>query len=134
MELCFETADESIALTLQVSNSDNQSPGYVKQDALSIELAEQQILLLARQQAQREEELGQSERHILALQQEIEDLERENRLHDQQEAMSKAELRNMERSQKREGIDMTYLKNVILKLLETGIRNFLLLILLLIER
>ncbi|KAI5015785.1 hypothetical protein ZWY2020_057583 [Hordeum vulgare] len=104
----------------QVSNSDNQSPGYVKQDALSIELAEQQILLLARQQAQREEELGQSERHILALQQEIEDLERENRLHDQQEAMLKAELRNMERSQKREGIDVTYLKNVILKLLETG--------------
>jgi hypothetical protein len=69
--------------------------------------------LLARQQAQREEELGQSQRHILALQvslsfagiffvllffpccchvilficfvqQEIEELERENRLHDQQ--------------------------------------------------
>jgi predicted RNase H-like nuclease (RuvC/YqgF family) len=76
--------------------------------------------LLARQQAQREEELAQSQRHILALQQEIEELERENRLHDQQEAMLKTELRNMERSQKREGIDMTYLKNVILKLLETG--------------
>lgn len=38
-----------------------------------------------------------------------------------QEAMLKAELRNMERTQKREGVDMTYLKNVILKLLETGI-------------
>lgn len=35
--------------------------------------------------------------------------------------MLKAELRDMERSQKREGVDMTYLKNVILKLLETGI-------------
>lgn len=35
--------------------------------------------------------------------------------------MLKAELRNMERTQKREGVDMTYLKNVILKLLETGI-------------
>ena len=34
--------------------------------------------------------------------------------------MLKAELRSMERSQKREGVDMTYLKNVILKLLETG--------------
>ncbi|PNT75145.1 hypothetical protein BRADI_1g28167v3 [Brachypodium distachyon] len=68
-----------------VSNNDSQSPGHVKQDVLSIELAEQQILLLARQQAQREEELGQSQRHILALQQEIEELERENRLHDQQE-------------------------------------------------
>ncbi|KAI4387321.1 hypothetical protein MLD38_005162 [Melastoma candidum] len=83
-------------------------------------VAEQQILLLARQQAQREEELAQSHRHILALQEEIEDLERENRLHSQQEAMLKAELRNIERSQKREGVDMTYLKNVILKLLETG--------------
>jgi hypothetical protein len=37
-----------------------------------------------------------------------------------QETMLKDELRNMERSQKREGIDMTYLKNIILKLLETG--------------
>jgi hypothetical protein len=41
-----------------------------------------------------------------------------------QEAMLKAELRNMERSEKREGIDMTYLKNVILKLLETGTRLY----------
>ncbi|RYR61992.1 hypothetical protein Ahy_A04g019273 [Arachis hypogaea] len=50
---------------------------------------------------------------------EIEELERENRLHSQQEAILKAELRDMERSKKREGIDMTYLKNVILELLET---------------
>ncbi|XP_038904106.1 protein GRIP isoform X1 [Benincasa hispida] len=93
-----------------------------KQDSsnLSASIAEQQILLLARQQAQREEQLAQSQRHILALQEEIEELERENRLHSQQETMLKAELRDMERSQKREGIDMTYLKNVILKLLETG--------------
>ncbi|XP_022741967.1 protein GRIP-like isoform X2 [Durio zibethinus] len=93
-----------------------------KQDGpnLSTSAAEQQILLLARQQAQREEELAQSQRHILALQEEIEELERENRLHSQQEAMLKEELRNMERSKKREGVDMTYLKNVILKLLETG--------------
>lgn len=82
--------------------------------------ADQQILLLARQQAQREEELAQSQRHILALQEEIDELERENRLHSQQEAILKEELRNMERMQKREGVDMTYLKNVILKLLETG--------------
>uniref|UniRef100_A0A1J3D0Y6 Protein GRIP n=1 Tax=Noccaea caerulescens TaxID=107243 RepID=A0A1J3D0Y6_NOCCA len=82
--------------------------------------AEHQILILARQQAQREEELAQTQRHILALQEEIEELERENRLHSQQEAMLKTELREMERKQKREGVDMTYLKNVILKLLETG--------------
>lgn len=37
-----------------------------------------------------------------------------------QEAMLKEELRNMERMEKREGVDLTYLKNVILKLLETG--------------
>ncbi|KAK6152997.1 hypothetical protein DH2020_012636 [Rehmannia glutinosa] len=82
--------------------------------------AEQQILVLARQQAQREEELAQTQRHILALQEEIEELEHENRLHRQQETMLKEELRNMERMQKREGVDLTYLKNVILKLLETG--------------
>lgn len=75
---------------------------------------------MARQQAQREEELAQSQRHIFALQEEIEELERENRLHSQQVAMLKEELRNMDRKQKREGVDLTYLKNVILKLLETG--------------
>ncbi|WMV16531.1 hypothetical protein MTR67_009916 [Solanum verrucosum] len=78
------------------------------------------LQVLARQQAQREEELAQSQRHILALQEEIEELEHENRLHSQQEAKLKEELRNMDRSQKREGVDLTYLKNVILKLLETG--------------
>ncbi|KAL0380614.1 UNVERIFIED_CONTAM: protein GRIP [Sesamum angustifolium] len=86
----------------------------------SASAAEQQILILARQQAQREEELAQTQRHILALQEEIEELEHENRLHRQQEAKLKEELRNMERTQKREGVDLTYLKNVILKLLETG--------------
>lgn len=32
----------------------------------------------------------------------------------------KEELRDMDRTQKREGVDLTYLKNVTLKLLETG--------------
>ncbi|KAF5201136.1 Grip-like protein [Thalictrum thalictroides] len=54
---------------------------------------------------------------------EIEELEHENRLHSQQEAMLKEELRNMERMKKREGVGMTYLKNVVLKLLETGKMN-----------
>ncbi|KAG6387694.1 hypothetical protein SASPL_152886 [Salvia splendens] len=122
----------------------------------STSAADQQILILARQQAQREDELAQTQRHILALQEELEELEHENLLHRQQtlfyyhylsllrsvdypmlsmsslnvlgpcsallwlEAMLKEELRNMERMQKREGVDLTYLKNVILKLLETG--------------
>lgn len=105
-----------------VDQNDNYTTAFYKLDStnLSPSAEEQQILVLARQQAQREEELGQSQRHILALQEEIEELERENRLHSQQEAMLKAELRDMERSKKREGVDMTYLKNVILKLLETG--------------
>ena len=34
--------------------------------------------------------------------------------------MLKEELRSMDRARKREGVDMTYLKNVVLKLLETG--------------
>ncbi|XP_072956107.1 protein GRIP isoform X1 [Typha angustifolia] len=105
-----------------VDHNDKHTSASLKQDTqmLNTAAAEQQILILARQQAQREEELAQSQRHILALQEEIEELERENRLHSQQEAMLKAELRNVERSQKREGVDMTYLKNVIMKLLETG--------------
>ncbi|XP_031276042.1 protein GRIP isoform X3 [Pistacia vera] len=108
--------------TYQANHNDNYNAASRKQDALNSDtsVAEQQILLLARQQAQREEELAQSQRHILALQEEIEELEHENRLHSQQEAMLKEELRNMERKQKREGVDMTYLKNVVVKLLETG--------------
>ncbi|KAM1479536.1 hypothetical protein ACFX2I_026804 [Malus domestica] len=113
---------QSLESRPRADRNDNYNTDMNKQDAASISTAaaEQQILILARQQAQREEELAQSQRHILALQEEIEELERENRLHSQQESMLKAELRNMERSQKREGVDMTYLKNVILKLLETG--------------
>ncbi|KAL6588260.1 hypothetical protein OROMI_001238 [Orobanche minor] len=88
----------------------------------STSAADQQILILARQQAQREEELAQTQRHILVFQEEIEELEHENRLHRQQETMLKEELRNMERTQKREGVDLTYLKNIILKLLETAKR------------
>ncbi|KAG6701816.1 hypothetical protein I3842_07G004100 [Carya illinoinensis] len=69
-----------------VDHYDNYRTAMQKQDAqnASTSAAEQQILLLARQQAQREEELAQSQRHILALQEEIEELERENRLHSQQ--------------------------------------------------
>ncbi|XP_027179776.1 protein GRIP isoform X1 [Coffea eugenioides] len=99
---------------------DDSGPGKNDAPNSSTSAAEQQILILARQQAQREEELAQSQRHIFALQEEIEELEHENRLHSQQVAMLKEELRNMDRKQKREGVDLTYLKNVILKLLETG--------------
>ncbi|XP_071735336.1 protein GRIP [Rutidosis leptorrhynchoides] len=100
--------------------ANNNENGHMGGSNSNTSVAEQQILILARQQAQREEELAQSQRHILALQEELEELERENRLHSQQEALLKEELRNMERSKRREGVDMTYLKNVIVKLLETG--------------
>lgn len=97
-----------------------EMPSEKPETAAAATAAEQQILLLARQQAQREEEVAQCRRHIQALQDELADIERENRLHAQQEALLKDELRNMERSQNRQGVDMTYLKNVILKLLQTG--------------
>ncbi|CAL5366075.1 unnamed protein product [Camellia sinensis] len=105
---------KSLELRPQAEHVYSYGTAFQKQDEsyTSTSAAEQQILILARQQAQREEELSQSQRHILALQEEIEELERENRLHSQQEAMLKEELRNMERMKKREGVDMTYLKNV----------------------
>ncbi|XP_050249891.1 protein GRIP-like isoform X5 [Quercus robur] len=70
-----------------VDHNGNHYTPMQKQDAqnLSTSAAEQQILLLARQQAQKEEELAQSQWHILALQEEIEELECENRLHSQQQ-------------------------------------------------
>lgn len=105
---------------VQKDHSNNQASAQQDSSASVVAVAEQQILVLARQQAQREEELAQRQRHIEALQEEIAELERENRLHHQQEVMLKSELRNMDRVQKRDGVDMTYLKNVILKLLETG--------------
>jgi len=113
---------KSVQLRPLAERDYSYATAFQKQDAAdsSTSAAEQQILVLARQQAQREEQLAQSQRHILALQEEIEELERENRLHSQQEALLKEELRNMERMKKREGVDMTYLKNVIVKLLQTG--------------
>ncbi|KAI5438618.1 protein GRIP [Lathyrus oleraceus] len=113
---------QSLQSRQRASQNDHYNTASHQLDSsnLSPSDAEHQILILARQQAQREEELAQSQRHILALQEEIEELEHENRLHSQQEAMLKSELRSMERAKKREGVDMTYLKNIILKLLETG--------------
>ncbi|KAL5713835.1 hypothetical protein ACHQM5_015877 [Ranunculus cassubicifolius] len=113
----IKSLNQSLLMRPTVSTY-NQNTGLQKQDATSA--LEQQILILARQQAQREEELAQSQRHIYVLQVELEELQHENRLHSQQEAMLKEELRNMERMKKRDGVDMTYLKNVVLKLLETG--------------
>jgi chromosome segregation ATPase len=83
-------------------------------------VAEQQILTLARLQAQKEEEVARCLRHIEALQEEIKELEQENRLRVHQITILKEEYQNSERNQKRSGVDMTYVKNVILKLLETG--------------
>ncbi|CAI7747900.1 unnamed protein product [Closterium sp. NIES-54] len=91
--------------------------GLADNPAEKAAIAEQHILFLARQQAQREEEVAQCRRHIQALQEEITDLQRENQLRAKQESVLKEELRNMERAQKRETVDMTYLKNVILQLL-----------------
>ncbi|KAH9612133.1 hypothetical protein KSS87_002613 [Heliosperma pusillum] len=111
---------QSLDLKLNGNGDVVNSRALQNEDSSISFLAEDQILMLARQQAQREEELAQSQRHILALQAEIEELERENQLRSQQESMLKEELRNMDRAQKREGLDLTYLKNVLLKLLETG--------------
>ncbi|KAJ8440258.1 hypothetical protein Cgig2_001593 [Carnegiea gigantea] len=110
----------SLDLRPKGGTDETNSTAAQKQDASNPSVAEEQILMLARQQARREEELTQAQRHILALQDEIEELEHENRLHSQQVSMLKEELRNMDRARKREGVDMTYLKNVVLKLLETG--------------
>ncbi|KAE8696183.1 Protein GRIP [Hibiscus syriacus] len=51
-------------------HTENYNTAIQKQDApsLNTSAAEQQILILARQQAQREEELAQSQRHIFSLQ------------------------------------------------------------------
>ncbi|CAI0461974.1 unnamed protein product [Linum tenue] len=77
---------QSLDSSTSADQKESSLTAFHNQDAgnLSTSVAEHQILLLARQQAQREEELAQSQRHILALQEEIEELERENRLHSQQ--------------------------------------------------
>ncbi|KAK4479990.1 hypothetical protein RD792_013045 [Penstemon davidsonii] len=145
--VCLFSTHNNPPITGQNAEYHEDFTAFQKQEASnsSTSAADQQILILARQQAQREEELAQTQRHILALQEEIEELEHENRLHTQQpkakldgwmdrikermgwvksfeelETLLKEELRNLERQQKREGVDMTYLKNVVVKLLETG--------------
>ncbi|KAF6159805.1 hypothetical protein GIB67_030063 [Kingdonia uniflora] len=76
----------SLLMKPSIEHNGNHNSDFQKQGGpiSSTAAAEQQILILARQQAQREEELAQSQRHILALQEEVEELERENRLHNQQ--------------------------------------------------
>ena len=121
--------DEEIMRLLEEKNSLQKHPSQkastdvVDRSATSSPpppVAEQQILTLARLQAQKEEEVARCLRHIEALQEEIKELEQENRLRVHQITILKEEYQNSERSQKRSSVDMTYVKNVILKLLETG--------------
>lgn len=84
------------------------------------------IFALAQRQAGREEALASALKTNQRLEAEILDLEREVKLREEQEAVLKGALRDADRRQRQQdgmlenSIDMEYLKNTVVKLLETG--------------
>ncbi|XLU65318.1 hypothetical protein S245_024527, partial [Arachis hypogaea] len=110
---------QSLQSRPQVDHSDNDNYNTASHEVDSMNLspsaAEQQILTIGSKRRR----TSTITAPYLSSSKEIEELElRESS--PQPTAILKAELRDMERSKKRKGVDMTYLKNVILKLLETG--------------
>lgn len=80
---------------------------------------EQELLNLAQQQAARESEIHAHTQRIKELEAELTDSKRLLELAQMQERVLKEEIRNSERSRKREGVDIDYLKQVVVKYLET---------------
>lgn len=84
------------------------------------------IVKLAQRQAGRDEELASSLRVNQELEREILNLERELQLRQEQEVVLKNAVRDADRRQAQQenmldkSVDMEYLKNTVLKLLETG--------------
>lgn len=83
----------------------------------------QQLMEYAKLQAQRDVALAGATARIEALETSLRELERENALRREQEVALKEALREQEREEKRGSVDLVYLKNVVLKLLETGERE-----------
>lgn len=120
--------------TFQFSNLINESEEIVsvasnssKQDWVGgIEGGDAKIFALAQRQAGREEALASALKMNQRLEAEILDLEREVKLREEQEAVLKKALRDADRRQHQQdgllenSIDMEYLKNTVVKLLETG--------------
>jgi len=81
---------------------------------------DEELLHFAQIQAMRDEELNKARQQIQQLTLSIADAERMERLHVEQETLLKNEIREMERSRKREGANLDYLKNIIFQLLITN--------------
>ncbi|GMH39874.1 hypothetical protein BSKO_07778 [Bryopsis sp. KO-2023] len=83
------------------------------------------IFALAQRQAQRDEAILSVEKRNRALEAEVLDLERELKLREEQDAVLKEALRDADRRREQQEnmldqVDMEYLKNTVVKLLETG--------------
>eukprot|EP00898_Chlorokybus_atmophyticus_P003571 jgi/Chlat1/4214/Chrsp27S04296 len=86
----------------------------------STEEMERAIIEAAMMQALRENELQVKQQQIKALEQMWEDSEHTHELRDKAQQVLKAEINELSRSKTRESVDMLYLKNVVLKYMETN--------------
>ena len=71
-------------------------------------------------QAVRDDDLAQARRSIAELQQQLAESENMSKLHLLQTQALKEDIRELERAQKREGANLEYLKNVVVKYMEGG--------------
>jgi hypothetical protein len=80
---------------------------------------EAELLNLAQQQASRDAEVFAHAQRVTELENELAEAKKLLELFQMQEKVLKEEIRNSERSKKREGLDIDYLKQVVVKYLET---------------
>jgi len=81
------------------------------------------MLYYAQQQAAKEEEIARVRQKVTELSEALKEAEEMEKLHLQQEAVLKEQIREFERAQRREGANLEYLKNIIVRLLETNERE-----------
>jgi hypothetical protein len=94
------------------------SPYRSRFDSMSLS-PDEELLHFAQIQALRDEELSKARQQIQQLHSALHEADEMDRLHREQEKVLKEEIRELERAKKREGANLDYLKNIVLKYMLT---------------
>ena len=99
--------------------TERPADALVRSASESLVDTDEQMLHFAQMQAMRDEELNQLRARISECNKMLKETEETNRLLHLQQKVLKDEIREMERAQKREGANLLYLKNIVVKYMIT---------------
>jgi hypothetical protein len=115
------TSTNPVVETTSNSEKPQQQQQQQQQQTFLAATPKQDLLLLSHvQAATREEEVNRYRQRIQQLLDDLREAEEMAKLHRMQETVLKEQIRELERGKLREGANLEYLKNIILKLLETN--------------